>query len=133
MTKFMKFSILIMSIFVVMFFGSMTQSVMAGDFTLDGVFSSADSWLSQGSEGESYTEGINQPIQTIASAIYGIGVTVLVIVTVVLGIKYITCNPDEQARIKGQLIGLVVSAVVLFGAVPLWRMIGTALSNSFGG
>lgn len=131
MTKFMKFSILIMSIFVVMFLGTMIQEVTA--FELDSVMSKADSWVSSGSEGESYTAGISSPIQQIASALYGIGVTVLVIVTVILAIKYITCNPDEQARIKGQLIGLLVSSVVLFGALPLWRMIGKALSSTFGG
>lgn len=133
MTRFMKFSILIISIFAVMFFGSMAQNIYATGFDLDAIMSTADSWVSSGSEGEGYTSGITTPVQQIASALYGIGVTVLVIVTVILAIKYITCNPDEQARIKGQLIGLLISSVVLFGALPLWRMIGTALSTTFGG
>ena len=31
-------------------------------------------------------------------------------------------NPDEQARLKTQLVGLAVSAVVVFGAVSIWRL-----------
>jgi len=129
----MKFSILIISVLFVMLLGGFTQEVYASNFSIDDVMNKADGWLSEGTEGETYTAGINEPIQAIAAGIYGIGVVVLLIVTVILGIKYVTCNPDEQARIKGQLIGLAVSAIVLFGAVPLWRMIGKALATSLGG
>lgn len=134
MTKFMKFSIVIASIFVVMLFGNLATTVNATNFTLDGIMSSADSWVAQGKdEGETYSSNIAQPVSTIATALYSIGVVVLLVVTLILAVKYITCNPDEQARIKTQLIGLIISSVVLFGAVPLWRMIAEALSSTFGG
>ena len=39
-----------------------------------------------------------------------------------MGIKYFISSPEEQAKLKGQLIGVVVSAVVIFGAVSIWEL-----------
>ncbi len=41
------------------------------------------------------------------------GLVVLFVVGVVMGIKFITASPEEQGKIKGQLIGLAISAVVI--------------------
>ena len=47
---------------------------------------------------------------------------IVAIVIVVMGIKYITGNAEQQAKLKHQLIGLVVSIVVIYGAVGIWRI-----------
>lgn len=48
---------------------------------------------------------------------------VIVIVVAVMGIKWITAKPDQQAKLKEQLIGLVVAIVVIYGGVGIWATI----------
>lgn len=62
-------------------------------------------------------------VQPIASTLIAIGTAVLVVVTVIMGIKYMTSNPEQQGKLKQQLIGLVVSTVVIFGAQLIWALI----------
>lgn len=63
-------------------------------------------------------------IRPIGNLLMVIAVIVLVIVSIVMGIKYIAAasNPEEQAKLKKQLIGLVISAVVIFGAQLIWSL-----------
>ena len=52
-----------------------------------------------------------------------VGAGVLVAVTTYMGIKYLTAGPEAQAKLKVQLIGIVVSGVVIFGAYGIWSMV----------
>ena len=58
-----------------------------------------------------------------------IGAGVLLIVITYMGIKYFISSPEEQAKLKGQLIGVVVSAVVIFGAYSIWKMAVSIFMN----
>ena len=40
-----------------------------------------------------------------------------------MGIKYLTAGPDAKAKLKNQLIGVVVSGVVIFGAYYIWKLV----------
>lgn len=59
----------------------------------------------------------------IGSILVSIGVAVLVVVISIMGIKWITAKPDKKAQLKQQFIGLVVAAIVLFGAVGIWELV----------
>ena len=48
---------------------------------------------------------------------------VILVVVAVMGVKWITAKPEQQAKLKEQLIGLVVAIVVIYGAVGIWTMI----------
>ena len=52
-----------------------------------------------------------------------IGAGVMVAVTTYMGIKYLTAGPEAQAKLKTQLIGVVVSGVVIFGAYGIWSLV----------
>lgn len=52
-----------------------------------------------------------------------IGAGVMVAVTAYMGIKYLTAGPEAQAKLKTQLIGVVVSGMVIFGAYFIWRIV----------
>ena len=58
-----------------------------------------------------------------------VGAGVMVVVTSYMGIKYITSPPDKQAALKQQLIGLVVSGIVIFGAYGIWKAILGVVSS----
>lgn len=52
-----------------------------------------------------------------------IGAGVMVAVTAYMGIKYLTAGPEAQAKLKTQLIGVVVSGMVIFGAYFIWKIV----------
>lgn len=58
-----------------------------------------------------------------------IGAGVMVAVTTYMGIKYLTAGPEAQAKLKVQLIGVVVSGMVIFGAFYIWKLVITVASE----
>ena len=65
----------------------------------------------------------------IANILTAIGVVVLVAVTIVMGIKYMFATPEEAAKLKQQLIGLVVAGVVILGATAIWKIVYNILNS----
>ena len=99
------------------------NKVMAAD-SFSTIMGEANSWLE---EGESNAGGIASEIgpviEPIAQGLTTIGVGVLLVVAAVMGIKWITANPEEQAKLKQQMVGLVVAAVVVLGAYTIWSIV----------
>ena len=94
--------------------------------------SSAGSFLDKGKGNQKIDTGsMKNVFGPMASIMLGIGIFVLVGVTIVMGIKYVFATPEEAAKLKQQLIGLVVSAVVIFGAVGIWTLAYTVFSSMF--
>lgn len=97
-----------------------------GNDTMSGIIDAASGWLEQGKNKNS---DMNDPLDFankfvgIGQILVAIGVVTLVIVTAIMAIQWITATPDKQAKLKTQLIGLVVSAVVIFGAIGIWNLI----------
>lgn len=71
-------------------------------------------------------EEIFIPIGQVLVTIAGI---VLVLVTLVMAIKYLTANAEQRGKLKQQLVGLVVSTVVIYGAVGIWSIIKNFMEN----
>lgn len=75
----------------------------------------------------------SQQIADIAIPIFqfmiSIATIVVTIVTVVMGIKYMVANPEGKAKLKQQLIGLVISAIVIWGAQGIWAIMTKFLEN----
>lgn len=74
-------------------------------------------------------EGFAGMFVDIGSVLVAIGVVTLLIVSAVMAIKWITATPDKQAKLKQQLIGLVVAAVVIFGAIGIWSLVRGIMEN----
>ena len=69
------------------------------------------------------TKPIAEDFTELAQILMTIGAGVLVAVTIYMGIKYLTGGPEVHAKLKMQLIGLVVSGVVIFGAFFIWETV----------
>ena len=52
-----------------------------------------------------------------------VGTGVFIAAVTFMGIKYLTSGPEAQAKLKEQLIGLIVSGVVIFGAYGIWKLV----------
>ncbi|MBP3463050.1 MAG: hypothetical protein ACI4VN_04930 [Clostridia bacterium] len=101
--------------------------------TFDDMKSKIDTFMGIGqSKGDSAVNGddMKKIIVPIANILTAIGVFVLVGVTIVMGIKYMFATPEEAAKLKQQLIGLVVSAVVVLGATAVWKIVYNVLTST---
>lgn len=92
----------------------------------------AEGFISKGSglaEGVG-AQGLLDGVQTIASILVTVGIFVVAIAAIILGIQYMTSPPSKQAALRGQMIGLLVSAVVIFGAYGIWK-IAVGIAETF--
>lgn len=95
-------------------------------------FTDADAFIETGKNnnaGINLTE-IGTEFSAIGNVLVYIGAGILVGATAYMGILYIVSSPEKQAKLKQQLIGLVVSAIVIFGAYSIWSMIITLLESA---
>lgn len=76
------------------------------------------------------TEDIENKIIPIGQVLVAIASFVLVIVTIIMAIKYLTSSPEQKGKLKQQLIGLVVSIVVIYGAVGIWSIMKSIMEAS---
>lgn len=105
----------------------------------DGKFSSWNDLISSGksfiSNGEKegsqiFTDdSIENLTVPIANVLTAIGTIVVVVSIIILGIRYTMATPEQAAKIKQQLIGVIVAAIVIFGAVIIWRITYQVLND----
>ena len=98
-----------------------------------------NSWIDEGnrfiSNGQSGkvidNNHIKNVVLPIGQALVAIATVVLVVVTVIMGIKWMLAKNDsgERAKLKTQLIGLVVSTIVIFGAQIIWSLLYRFMNN----
>ncbi len=93
--------------------------------TLKKMEEQANKFLVQGSQqsGNIDTQSIAENFVGLGQILTMVGAGVLVAVTTYMGIKYLTAGPEAQAKLKIQLIGVVVSGVVIFGAYGIWKLV----------
>jgi len=98
-------------------------------------FGDAASFISKGAEqaGQDNIDlgPVGNQFSDIAKILTYVGAGILVAITAYMGIKYMTAPPEQQAKLKEQLIGLVVSAIVIFGAYFIWSTIYGLLDSAF--
>lgn len=68
-------------------------------------------------------QNISKEFKGLGQILTMFGGGVMVAVTTYMGIKYLTAGPEAQAKLKVQLIGVVVSGMVIFGAYYIWKIV----------
>lgn len=71
-------------------------------------------------------ENIFIPVGQVLVTIAGV---ILLVVTLIMAIKYLIANAEQRGKLKQQLVGLVVSTVVIYGAVGIWSIIKSFMEN----
>lgn len=91
-----------------------------------------NNWSNKGKTGDTGINSgeIREIIVPIINILTVIGIFVIVGVTIIMGIKYMFASPEQAAKLKQQLIGLVVSAVVVLGATAIWKIVYNVLSQT---
>lgn len=98
--------------------------------TAEEIQQQANNFLQQGSGNPGINAGkIGDILRPLAGFLLGIGTVVLVVVTAVMGIKYMAATPEGRGKLKTQLIGIAVSAIVLYGAYGIWSLVYTIMTD----
>lgn len=86
--------------------------------------SQASGFLSKGSSEAGDLSGVTSTVTSnfseLGQILTYIGAGIMVAVVSYMGIKYLIAPPDKQAALKQQLIGVLVSGIVIFGAYGIW-------------
>lgn len=109
--KILKYVAVVITAMLIMI--NLNQPV-AEAMTFDEMRSKIQRWTQIGqSQGGSKISGneIGNILKPIVNILTAIGVIALIVITMIMGIKYMFATPEEAAKLKQQLIGLVVSAV----------------------
>lgn len=126
--------ILILALFIICISANHMTYAQEASTGID--FSLADSFIDAGKNSEeggiSDLTNIGASFSTIGNILTYIGVGILVGATGYMGILYLISPPEKQAKLKEQSIGLVVSAIVIFGAYYIWQIIVNVLSKTVG-
>ena len=94
------------------------------------LFQKASDFIGLGSTGGTIgDDDLVNPALQIGRLLMTIAIIVLLIVTIVMAIKYMMASPEEQGKLKQQLIGLVISAAVIFGAYIIWQVTVNLLTS----
>lgn len=120
-----KKSLLIISLFLLIINIVIANTYKVEALTLKEMQDKTQKFLETGkSESDSIeTDGIFDDLVDMGSILTTIGAGVLVAVTLYMGIRFITATPEAQAKLKQQLIGLVVAGFVIFGAYFIWKIV----------
>ena len=113
--------VVVAMLFMVILF-SLTYSVDA--LTLKNMEEKADNFLQAGQTNSNIDIGnVTSEFRDLGNILTMIGAGVMVGVTAYMGIKYLTAGPEAQAKLKTQLIGVIVSGMVIFGAYFIWTIV----------
>lgn len=123
------FSILCLILIIINIFNINLYKVEA--LTLSEMQSETNEFMTKGQTGSKGIDGagIFKDLADMGSILTTIGAGVLVAATLYMGIKYMTASPEAQAKLKQQLIGLVVSGFVIFGSYAIWKIVVTIVEK----
>lgn len=113
-----KIAIAIVLILVLLSFSNTANAL-----TLSEMEKKANDFIDAGAKTKIDPEKVTKEFVDLGQILTMIGVGVMVAVTTYMGIKYLTAGPEAQAKLKVQLVGLVVSGVVIFGAYSIWAIV----------
>lgn len=121
---FMKICLSIMALYIIFSSFSMVYATEGGEL-LTKMENDAEAFLTAGAQNSgniNYNNIANQ-FKGLGQILTMVGAGVMVAVTTYMGIKYLTAGPEAQAKLKIQLIGVVVSGMVIFGAYSIWKLV----------
>ena len=107
-------------------------NVVKADSGLTSVITGGDDFINAG-KGDNTTSIDYGKLQNTSNEIYNIlltcAVIVAVIISAILGIKFMLGSMEEKAQIKEALIPFVIVCIVAFGAFGIWKIFITIGNN----
>lgn len=107
-----------------------SSSEGSGDSLLTQMQGDIDEFKKAGQGKSDFKVGdVTKNFVSLAQILTMIGAGVMVAVTTYMGIKYLTSGPETQAKLKTQLVGVLVAGLVIFGAYFIWKTVINIVST----
>ena len=115
----------ILIIVIIMLFLIFPIPVKASDRDISDVFQVGEDFISEGSETDLnfIDDETVASVNDIGRFLTAVGLTILVCVTLIMGIKYMMATPNDKAKLKKRLIGLLIASFVIFFSYTIWSTI----------
>lgn len=104
--------------------------------SISDVISGGDNFVSAAKSSDDDTDksSIDQSkLQEASNTIYNIllfcGMALAIIITGILGIKFMIGSVEEKAQVKDALVPFVIGCIVIFGAFGIWKIFVTFGNN----
>ena len=101
-------------------------------FALGDILSTGEDWLTTGENKAGIgmnTATIQKGSNEIFNLLLGIATIVAIIVGAILGIKYMISGLDEKAQVKESLFPYLISCIVVFGSIGIWKIVVVIISE----
>ena len=72
-------------------------------------------------------------LQPLTNVLFTIATTVLVIVGLVLGIKYMMSEPNDKSKIKEKVIWYFIAIILVYAGVAIAQLVANFIINNFAG
>lgn len=109
---------------MILLYGIITPFYSSSALTLSEMEDKAQTFINTGSSNVNIdVTNVTKEFSDLGQILTMIGAGVMVAITAYMGIKYLTAGPEAQAKLKVQLIGVVVSGMVIFGAYYIWKIV----------
>lgn len=114
------------------FIALLSNLIMVPSYAID--FSKADAFIQTGKSNQGITNlgDIGNDFSDIGKILVYIGAGILVGGLGYIGIMYMISPPEKRGKLNQQLIGLLVAAIVIFGAYSIWSILITILAGAIG-
>lgn len=115
-------SILIIFILII----SITNNIFATSTSLSDIMADGKAWTTDGAKdaknGTIDTDTINTASSNIFNALMVIAIVAAVVIGAILGIRIMTAGIDRKVEAKEALVPYLISCVVTFGALGIWKI-----------
>ena len=101
-------------------------------FALGNIFSTAEDWETTRKAHTNTTmdtENLNNISGQLYNILLAVATGVAVIVGAILGIQYMTAGIDKKVEVKESLFPYIVSCIVVFGSMGIWKLVVTVMRN----
>ena len=95
--------------------------VASDDFSWSGIATKANTFIDEGDKNKKEIDASNL-VNGLATILTTIGAVIVLVGLLVMGIKYMVATPEEAAKLKTKIVGLVLAGVVILGAFGIWNL-----------
>lgn len=92
-----------------------------------GIMEQAKNFIELGENGDDpFGENLattNTHFEDLAGFVWGIGVGVALIATVVMGMKLMLASTSERAEYKKEMVPYIIGITIIFGGLTIWRVL----------
>ena len=109
---------IILTIFIIMF---NLNTSYASD--ISNIFTGADDFINAGNGNGVNATALNNTSNLVYKILVVLGISVAVIMSGILGIRFMMGSTEEKAQVKEQLIPFIIGCIVVFGAFSIWSIV----------